>query len=277
MTQGKALLSGHRFTHGGPFAASARRNGIDLNKPIKTIDGDTVKILAVDDGHPFPIVGEIYDFAQDLAWLARFNTGGIYRGTPEAQARHSLARNVSIHRAPTLHAQSLPDSSAFEVSPASPRGSIEFKRWPSVAEHAEKAGFDGGVFAPTRESVRPRSTGRLSLPMLLDLLDLYFPHLHHLHPARPLPTASFTRDIEPPKPTPAERREFERRFEEAVKQADETTPPAPLLTRFQELIRDGKVELKGVEQWQVPTQVKRDIEAKFDSKPAPILVVLERG
>jgi hypothetical protein len=70
-----------------------KMNGFDLNKPISTIEGDEVLVLAVQNDHPFPVVGEVHDYNSNVGWLARWNLAGQYRGTDTAAAKHSLLRN----------------------------------------------------------------------------------------------------------------------------------------------------------------------------------------
>lgn len=60
-----------------------------------TRDGDTVRLIAIDCGHQFPIVGEVIDFGANTSWLARWSASGIYAAScPEAIAKHSLVPNV---------------------------------------------------------------------------------------------------------------------------------------------------------------------------------------
>lgn len=94
MTHSRPIKPAIRATLTGPIAARARRNGFNLNHPITTVDGDEVILIAIQTGHPFPIVGEVHDYNANVGWLARWNEGGQYRGTLEASARHGLRRNM---------------------------------------------------------------------------------------------------------------------------------------------------------------------------------------
>lgn len=82
------------FKHKGPIAHAARQFGFNVDARFTTIDGDHARVFVIDGGHPFPLVGEIYDVDNERTWLARWNTLGHYSGTQPAQARHSLRRNI---------------------------------------------------------------------------------------------------------------------------------------------------------------------------------------
>lgn len=69
--------------------------GIDIHAPIKTIDGDHVRLIAYDGDHRYPLVGEVIDVAAGVGWLARWSRGGRYFGTTEATNKHSMAPNVT--------------------------------------------------------------------------------------------------------------------------------------------------------------------------------------
>lgn len=73
---------------------TAIANGFDLNLPITTVDGDEVILLAIQHGHPFPIIGEVHDYNAGIGWLGRWNEAGMYRGTHRAAERHSLRTNI---------------------------------------------------------------------------------------------------------------------------------------------------------------------------------------
>ncbi len=86
----------------GYIVDELRKNGIDTKLPLGTIDGDTVRIIAIDTDHKFGIVGEIIDTTTEPAtcWLARWNLAGTYCGTKEAAIKHSIARNAPYSEAP---------------------------------------------------------------------------------------------------------------------------------------------------------------------------------
>lgn len=77
-------------------------NGYDLSKPLKTNDGDSVRVVTLDlTGTGYPIIGEITETnpAGILSRLARFNVyGRIQAKTLEARNKHSLAKNVDSVR-----------------------------------------------------------------------------------------------------------------------------------------------------------------------------------
>lgn len=102
MTQGAPVRTHNVRTFNGHVAAQARRNGFDLNKPLNTAEGDEIIVLAIDTGHPFPIVGEVLDFNANISWLARWNAAGQYRGTLAATSKHSMEKNVGDTRIPLL-------------------------------------------------------------------------------------------------------------------------------------------------------------------------------
>lgn len=84
----------------------ARENGFDLREPLKTKDGDSVRVLGIDKDRPhgFPIIGEITEeqahsrmnpLGQPLTRIARFNVyGAIQAKTIAACGKHSLQKNI---------------------------------------------------------------------------------------------------------------------------------------------------------------------------------------
>jgi hypothetical protein len=79
-------------TYGG-VATKLLDAGIDLTREMRTVDGDLVRVIALDTDHKFGIVGEIIDEAARVCWLARWNLNGTYCGTLEAIEKHSIAKN----------------------------------------------------------------------------------------------------------------------------------------------------------------------------------------
>lgn len=77
-------------------AADLLKAGIDINVPLKTIDGDAIRLIAYDGDHRYPIVGEVIDEGAGVAWLARWSRAGRYFGTPEATKKHSMAVSVMV-------------------------------------------------------------------------------------------------------------------------------------------------------------------------------------
>lgn len=68
--------------------------GIDANEELTTHDGDPVRIVAVDPGHTFPLVGEVIDLGADTTWFARWSASGVYASSSAAaRAKHSLKPN----------------------------------------------------------------------------------------------------------------------------------------------------------------------------------------
>lgn len=90
----KPALTTNMFKHSGKIVSAARQFGIDVNRRFRTIDGDWARVIAVDAGHPFPFVGDIYDAENETTWLCRWNTLGHYSGTEAAASRHSLRLNA---------------------------------------------------------------------------------------------------------------------------------------------------------------------------------------
>jgi hypothetical protein len=90
----KPIRMGNVRNFGDEVARAARRNRINLNRPVHTFEGDDVVILATDKGHPFPIVGEVLDFNSGVAWLGRWSLSGRYQGTEAAQSKHSIMPNI---------------------------------------------------------------------------------------------------------------------------------------------------------------------------------------
>lgn len=79
------------------FIALALSNGYDIGRSLSTRDGDFVRIIAVDVIDPaHPLIGEIIDSEMITSQrLARFSTlGTIAAKTPDARAKHSLAKNT---------------------------------------------------------------------------------------------------------------------------------------------------------------------------------------
>lgn len=81
----------------GPIAACCKHYGFDLDRALNTVDGDEVSIYAIDAEHPYPLVGEVFDYNAGVSWLARWDEQGIYRGTDRATTRHSLQTNSRPH------------------------------------------------------------------------------------------------------------------------------------------------------------------------------------
>lgn len=68
--------------------------GFDPARTIRTVDGDIVRLLAIDTGHMFPIVGEVVDLNSNVTWLARWSAVGRYASSSrEAVRKHSLEMN----------------------------------------------------------------------------------------------------------------------------------------------------------------------------------------
>lgn len=89
----KPVITHNQFRHTGRIASAARQFGFEPNARFKTLDGDEARVIAIDEGHPFPLVGDIYDVENENTWLCRWNTLGHYEGTTYAQSRHSLRTN----------------------------------------------------------------------------------------------------------------------------------------------------------------------------------------
>lgn len=77
----------------GMVSSKLLNAGIDITREMRTVDGDLVRIIALDVDHKFSIVGEIIDEAARVCWLARWNLNGTYCGTIEAIEKHSIAKN----------------------------------------------------------------------------------------------------------------------------------------------------------------------------------------
>ena len=73
---------------------SVTASGINPDKPLFTFDGDRVRLLAIDPGHVFPLVGEVVDYHAQTSWLARWSPCGIYASSSGyARSKHSLRPN----------------------------------------------------------------------------------------------------------------------------------------------------------------------------------------
>lgn len=107
--------------------------GIDANEELTTHDGDPVRLVAVDPGHTFPLVGEVIDLGADTTWFARWSASGVYASSSAAaRAKHSLK----------------PNCDPFEDEPASPMevGRIDGMRFvgfdcPSISAPELNAAF----------------------------------------------------------------------------------------------------------------------------------------
>jgi hypothetical protein len=108
-------------THEQSITREARENGFDLNAPLFTKDGDSVRIVGFDHANRFgwPIIGEITDTEVSFdgikgtsTRLAKFDTtGAIWAATPSAREKHSLQRNlIKWHRR-----QPKPESEVLEL------------------------------------------------------------------------------------------------------------------------------------------------------------------
>jgi len=94
-------------THEQSITREARENGFDLNAPLFTKDGDSVRIVGFDRANRFgwPIIGEITDTEVSFdgikgtsTRLAKFDTTGR-PASPPAREKHSLQRNlIKWHR-----------------------------------------------------------------------------------------------------------------------------------------------------------------------------------
>jgi hypothetical protein len=91
----RSVMTRREFS--GNVAAQATRNGFDLNRPLNTLEGDDVRVLGIDEGHLFPIVGEVQDYNSGVSWLARWSEKGEYRGTFAASEKHSFERNTPLY------------------------------------------------------------------------------------------------------------------------------------------------------------------------------------
>lgn len=98
--KGTSLMYHNRIGHsvGGltmqlhaAVADDLMKAGIDIHRPIKTIDGDAIRLIAYDGDHRYPLVGEVIDTEAKVGWLARWSREGRYFGSPEATKKHSMA------------------------------------------------------------------------------------------------------------------------------------------------------------------------------------------
>lgn len=67
--------------------------GINFAEPIYTVDGDRVRLLAIDTGHSFPVVGEVIDFGAETTWLGRWSASGVYANPNPGAQKHALQPN----------------------------------------------------------------------------------------------------------------------------------------------------------------------------------------
>lgn len=67
--------------------------GINPSQPIYTVDGDRVRLLAIDCGHTFPLVGEVIDFGAETTWLGRWSASGVYASSKPGAQKHALKPN----------------------------------------------------------------------------------------------------------------------------------------------------------------------------------------
>lgn len=88
-------VSGLLFQTYAGVAKHLINNGININLPLETIDGDRVRIIAIDTDHRYGLVGEVIDHTTDPAtcWLARWDMAGNYCGTTAAVEKHSIRQN----------------------------------------------------------------------------------------------------------------------------------------------------------------------------------------
>lgn len=96
-------------------AADLRKAGIDINVPLKTVDGDAIRLIAYDGDHRYPLVGEVIDEGANVAWLARWSRAGRYFGTPEATKKHSMATNVVVSETRPADFISYGESAPFTI------------------------------------------------------------------------------------------------------------------------------------------------------------------
>lgn len=91
-------VSGLLFQTYAGVAKHLSNNGININLPLETIDGDRVRIIAIDTDHRYGLVGEVIDHTTDPAtcWLARWDMAGNYCGTTAAVEKHSIRQNVPM-------------------------------------------------------------------------------------------------------------------------------------------------------------------------------------